>query len=352
MEKESWQWDITDIQRMIDEKEKESSYLDYKSSGALTKNGAKTDISKDVSSFANAGGGVIIYGVKEEENIPIEIDEGFDPGEITREWLEQVIFSNIHRNIEGIKINQIEINEDEANRVLYVVQIPESERAPHQASDKRFYTRRNFMSVQMEEYEVRDVFNRKKAPNVILDLFLRRRGARIHRFKLSLVDPESEHGLEINGTLTNEGGGEVHYAIITLIFDARLKPDSNNKKLQFQSLKYTIKDQEIDVLKTTINWGGPSKMPLFKTASFLLWNKDIDIHFKHPLLQENNAPFIQWEVRAAGMIPNSGFYRIKLDGDEVIVNPEKIPNISKITQDDRNRSFLGNPDLSFDPDIP
>lgn len=351
MEKEPWQWDVNDIQRMIDENVKESSYLDYKSSGALTKDGAKADISKDVSSFANAGGGVIIYGVREENNIPIEIDEGFDPSKVTREWLEQVIISSIHRNIEGIRINQVCINKDKGNRVLYVVQIPESERAPHQAVDKRFYTRRNFISEPMEEYEVRDVFNRKRAPNVMLDLFLRRAGARIDRFQLCLKNPETIHGLEINGALTNEGGGEVHYAIISLIFDGRLNPGSKNQKIQFQKLKYTMNEKEIDVFKTNINWGGPSKMPLFKTADFLLSNKEINIHFLHPWLQEEDAPFIHWEVRAAGMIPNKGFYRVRLDGDEVLLSPEEMPEITKITQDDRNRYFLENPDLSFDPDI-
>ena len=39
------------------------------------------------------------------------------------------------------------------------------------------------------------------------------------------------NGLEINGSLTNEGGGEVHYAIISLIFEMRLNDERTYKKM-------------------------------------------------------------------------------------------------------------------------
>ena len=49
-------------------------------------------------------------------------------------------------------------------KVAYVVSIPQSIRAPHQASDKKFYKRFNFESVPMEEYEIRDLARRSSAP--------------------------------------------------------------------------------------------------------------------------------------------------------------------------------------------
>jgi hypothetical protein len=47
-----------------------------------------------------------------------------------------------------------------------VVIIPHSQRAPHMASDNRFYKRFNFESVPMQEYEVRDVSRRMDSPEL------------------------------------------------------------------------------------------------------------------------------------------------------------------------------------------
>jgi predicted HTH transcriptional regulator len=58
-------WNEERIERLIRDKVPESLTLEYKASRALCdlNNRSITDLSKDVSSFANATGGVIIYGV-------------------------------------------------------------------------------------------------------------------------------------------------------------------------------------------------------------------------------------------------------------------------------------------------
>ncbi len=167
------EWTECRIQKLIDNQVTESINLEYKGSGALSKSdGKKKEISKDVSAFANSAGGTIIYGVKEydeedKKHLPEKIDGGVDPSELSREWLEQVINSNIQPVIDGLLIHQVElvklVKTNPAN-VAYVVEIPQSERAPHQASDKKYYKRYNFQSVPMEDYEVKDVMNRVKVP--------------------------------------------------------------------------------------------------------------------------------------------------------------------------------------------
>lgn len=79
---------------------------------------------------------------------------------ITKEWLEQVINSAIQRRIEGVRVKQIALTSTHPGRVAYAVLAPQSPRAPHQASDKRFYKRSNFESRPMQEYEVREIANR------------------------------------------------------------------------------------------------------------------------------------------------------------------------------------------------
>jgi len=353
MNKEPWQWDINDVKRLVELKEKESAYLDYKASNALKNEDlSKNEISKDVSAFANAGGGTIIYGVNEENGNPVGIDEGINPDIIRKEWLDQVINSRIKRKIDGVKIHQIPIDKEKGDRVIFVVSIPKSLRAPHQAWDKKFYTRRNFQSEPMEEYEVRDVFMREKAPHIVLDLFFDRHGTRKHDFPLSLVNPETVHNLEINGALRNEGGGEVQYAVIILHIEQRLyKSFKNLNNVEFRPIKFIFNEKEIDAYRMVINWGGPSKMPLFKTVEYHLLPESINVQFMHSWLLEDESPFIMWEVRAPRMEPCRGFIRLKLKESSVILKPEEVPTDYTLLQDGRNREFLKTPNLSIKPDL-
>jgi len=105
--------------------------------------------------------------VVETNHLPTAIDIGYDPTDITREWLEQVINSTIQRRIDGIRIKQIELKNSNPGRVIYMVDIPQSKYAPHMAIDHIFYKRYNYQSIAMEEYEVRDVTNRADAPEMI-----------------------------------------------------------------------------------------------------------------------------------------------------------------------------------------
>jgi hypothetical protein len=59
-----------------------------------------------------------------------------------------------------------------ANHTVYVVEVPQSYTA-HQARDKLYYKRLNFMSVSMEDYEIRDVMRRNQYPNVQLNFNLK-----------------------------------------------------------------------------------------------------------------------------------------------------------------------------------
>ncbi|SMG19545.1 AlbA family DNA-binding domain-containing protein [Arenibacter troitsensis] len=151
----------TDIKQLIELKIEESINLDFKrhQSLCLTEK-SKAEIAKDVSAFANSAGGFIVYGIAEENHVA----SGYsfiDGNIITKEWIEQVIQSRIQRKIEGLRIYPVRINQ-EIEKTVYVVRIPESTLAPHMTSNKKFYRRFNFESVQMEEYEIRNLYNRKE----------------------------------------------------------------------------------------------------------------------------------------------------------------------------------------------
>jgi hypothetical protein len=165
-------WKEEDLQRLVDNGVKESSELEYKSCGALIQTRARSreriirDISIDVSSFANAAGGRIVYGIVEENHLPKDLDDGFDPSAVTREWLEDVIDSNIRPRIDGLRIGQVELRQRNPGKVAYVVEIPQGLRG-HQANDRRYYQRRNFKAESIEDYQIRDLMNRFGHPLLI-----------------------------------------------------------------------------------------------------------------------------------------------------------------------------------------
>jgi len=168
---EPWEWTEDDLLQLITDQVQESLTLDYKAAPALEKTDPKkVEMSKDVSAFANSAGGTLVYGMVETGHLPTHLDNGYDPAEIAREWLEQVINTRIQRRIEGVRINQVALVKTHPNRVAYVVHVPQSDRAPHMAGDKRFYKRFNFQSVMMEEYEVRDVGYRLSGPDLSLGM--------------------------------------------------------------------------------------------------------------------------------------------------------------------------------------
>ncbi|MEH2457762.1 AlbA family DNA-binding domain-containing protein [Nostoc sp.] len=218
--KDPWDWEEEDIELLIQSGVKESLTLDYKRCESLDKHNPnrKKDLSKDVSAFANSAGGVIVYGVIETNHLPTGIDSGYDPKDITREWLEQVINSTIQRRIDDVKIKQIELKKSNSGRVIYVVSIPQSKRAPHMAEDHIFYKRFNYQSIPMEEYEVRDVANRSEAPDLSLQFSLESNAVDIEFEE----DKEFSKPINLNAIITNESIAPAMYYIACLFFDKQL----------------------------------------------------------------------------------------------------------------------------------
>lgn len=158
---------IETINYLMENEVEENLHLDYKDGKALqTNDKGKNDITKDISSFANSDGGIIIYGLSEKDHKPYSISP-LDGNAFTKERLDQII-SNIQPHIKGLKIFPIRLDGD-ITRSIYVVQVPRSSYAPHMATDHRYYKRNNFQSVAMEDYEVRDLFSRVDKPELEID---------------------------------------------------------------------------------------------------------------------------------------------------------------------------------------
>lgn len=156
---------LGELTQLIELGIQENLHLDYKASRALLKKN-RDEIIKDVSAFANSDGGILVYGINEKDHLPEALDEGVPNKEMSREWIEQILNSNITPPISGIEIYQIPRAESHS---YYVLSVPKSYRGPHQASDKKYYKRYNFTSCPMDHYEIQDIASRRqRVPRAIV----------------------------------------------------------------------------------------------------------------------------------------------------------------------------------------
>ncbi len=148
------------INNLILSNAEETLTLEFKSKGALNNN---KEIAKDVSAMANSAGGILIYGINESNHKADSIDF-IDGNKFTKETLERIIHSNVHRKIPNLKIVPIRFNQ-KIEKSIYAIVIPESIESPHMV-EKKYYKRLNFESVGMEEYEVRNLYFRTNKPKI------------------------------------------------------------------------------------------------------------------------------------------------------------------------------------------
>lgn len=322
--------------------------IEYKSGLLFEKpDKAANDICIDVSAFANAAGGTIIYGVKEENHVPVDID-GVNPKAISPEWIDQVMSSRIHPKIGGVLIRVIRI--PGSLKAIYLAWVPQSDRAPHQAHDKRFYIRRNARTEPMEEYEIMDVWQRKKAPDIVLDFYFRRQSQHIDKFPVSWANPATEHQVELNADIWNEGGGQVHRALIEITLDSRLVwPRPAGYDFPMKELTFLVGRRTVPVHFLQMPWSGPSGMPLFKPVRYRLFRRDFPIRFMKDWVEGDTPPFLLWSIRAPDMFEKVGYVTVIREGESLALSPKPPPRIGGYQRDVFQAPFMATPDISFGP---
>jgi hypothetical protein len=307
---EPWLWTESDLLQLVELGVQESLQLDYKRCDALhSSDGKKNEISKDVSALANAAGGTIVYGIIESGHLPHALDKGFDPSEITREWLEQVINSRIQRRIDGVRINQVALTQTAPGRVAYVVWVPQSAMAPHQASDKRFYKRFNFESVPMEEYEIRDVSGRSTSADIHVS----------YNFSSGdkcIILNQDEDGysqsIGISLSVHNDSSAPAEYAVFHIFLDEKIKvenfSDDVNKHRNEEGELFKLDGKGIQTCKYTTLWDRNRGLPLFSGITAQLPREPLFIQvpcFDHFLM-------LGYVVGSPGMQSKTGYAVLKI----------------------------------------
>jgi hypothetical protein len=200
---------------------KESISLEYKASPAIDKNdnNKKVEMARDVSAFANANGGQIVYGMTEKDHEPTGLDNGVDEKAYPEIWFEQVLQQHIRPPIPGLGIRHVPLI---TPMVAVVIEVPATKADPHQVSDGRYYRRHNYNRLIMEHYEVRDSMRRAVDPALVVGFDLLQGDAAYKTVEFNQYGDQSDP-IAVGAVVRNNSNQPSMYTVVSIFIDRRVK---------------------------------------------------------------------------------------------------------------------------------
>ncbi|SRR5579862_2180701 len=151
----------------------EFDWLDYKASDKFVDSSWINDMSKYVSAWGNYDGGYIIFGVEDPRSgVPLVIDGGIaeDVKPKLDNWLDDVIPGLVEPSLQKLTTRLIYPKATDSQikpgHVLIVVHVPESEVAPHQAQDRKYYQRLGRRLEPLRHRAILDIIGRRRHPRL------------------------------------------------------------------------------------------------------------------------------------------------------------------------------------------
>jgi hypothetical protein len=240
------EWELSDLKALVETSAEEGSSLEFKASPALNNTQPnKRELVKDVCGFANAAGGVIVYGIVEnDDGVAQDVDDGA-PSSVTQEWIEQVLATNIEPQVAGLGVKRIPL----ANaRSAFVINVPKATTfAPHQSKiEQRYYRRWGRITQRMYDHEIRDLMRRADTPELFLSWKIEPAG---ERYDLQIF-------------IGNRSSAPALYGLTSIFLDKGLAPE----RVQYHS----VSENELGHLggKTPVEvhsrtFTVPSHLPIF-----------------------------------------------------------------------------------------
>lgn len=97
----------------------------------------RDELGKQVSGFANSGGGYLAIGIA-DKTLSIEPCDRFHKGESTKDWLSKLVSTCVEYSIRHFDIHEIPVAGDPSHAV-FVIEIGDSPTAPHQSKTNQVY---------------------------------------------------------------------------------------------------------------------------------------------------------------------------------------------------------------------
>ena len=146
----------------------ELDYFDRKSGDIINDPDFLKKLAKALSAFANSGGGHLILGIKNDGTVDgvLKVHKGRAS---TREWLEQVIPDLLSYSLQDFRVHEVDPATPTAipaGKVVIVIDVGDSERAPHQDTfTKLYYHRVSGHSMPAPHIYLESLRTREKYPS-------------------------------------------------------------------------------------------------------------------------------------------------------------------------------------------
>jgi hypothetical protein len=149
----------SDLQALVDNEVSERKYLEYKQCLPGSSDTEKKEFLADVTSFANAAGGHLIYGMREKDGVAAEVcGVSSTNKDHEKQRLESMMRDGVQPRIPGYALECVDL---EKKGFLITIGIPRSWASPHRVTFKghdKFYSRNSAGKYPMDVPELRAAF--------------------------------------------------------------------------------------------------------------------------------------------------------------------------------------------------
>lgn len=324
----------------------------------VDENQVRETLSKAVSAFANSGGGTLCYGLVKIGN-QWQVDDGGVSLTVktpnTREWLEDVIPRIVEPELRRFNVYEITArgkqSQIEGGRGVFLIDIPDSEQAPHQAQNNKYYGRIGGKSKPLGHRFVADIFGRRKDPQLTLEF--RMKASYYHERSFG-IEPRYSYGatteisarkrkVELRVLAKNIGRVYAQY-INCFIYIPEEFADEEHRNYRTphpvswsegRYFKYSEDNTHRDVIKVNLTGPseyGPSRYEPILPGMTLMWSIDMLSTLTIDQLKQSTGE-IHWRLYADNAALQSG--RVPLSEIEFIEKkPKKNGDEDEADEDD------------------
>jgi hypothetical protein len=283
----------------------EMDFQEFKASAFLDDGGTVSGhfailYSKQVSAFANGAGGRLFLGIDDAGHIDGGVRTTLKSGGV-RAWLEDVTPNAVEPPLRSFNVFEVLGDGRADSRIgvghaVYVVEIPASENAPHQAMDHRYYLRIAGKSRPMGHVHVQDVLRRTLTPSVTLE--------RIGPFGEAEADEGDARGprvlLSVRAFLRNTGRTMAGHVGGELVLPRPLVSQvCRERTLSHSGMQITQRPGELSFFKYL-------PTPLFPTQELFFQRVWFTVHGGNLGLWEGGGGRLRWRVYADDAPPATG----------------------------------------------
>jgi len=175
--------DELNLKALVNDQVREGRTIEYKEALPGNSDSEKKEFLADVSSFANASGGDLVFGIKESTGVPTDVC-GCAIADVDAEVrrLDSILQTGVDPRIPGVSIRGVAL---ENGQTAIVIRIPKSWASPHMIIFKawaRFYSRNSAGKYMLDVPELRAEFLLSETTNERIRRF------RIDRLSAVLAD--------------------------------------------------------------------------------------------------------------------------------------------------------------------